>query len=305
MHITLEEARTLDAVVQFGSFSKAAQNLRKSHSAIIYSLKSLETQTGLRILDRTQYRTTLTPTGKRVWEQCKKLLSSEQDFTHLCRNLGSGWEPYLKIVVDGLIPFDSILQALEKLSQQKVPTKIMLYEEFLGGVENSFIENSADVMISVIPPEKTVLEPIKLCPISSYLVVNKEHFLAKTRKRLTISQLQEYPFLTVRGSDTRLNLTTSAFEESSAYHLNNFQSKKAAILKGLGFGWLPEYLIHKELAKKELKIVYWEKSSAHTYFPHIYCRGTKHLGKAGLSFLNALLSFQQVPNCEECALKTK
>ena len=63
MNITLEEARTLDAVVRFGSFAKAAQSLHKSHSAVIYSIKTLETQTGLNILDRSHYRTALTPVG--------------------------------------------------------------------------------------------------------------------------------------------------------------------------------------------------------------------------------------------------
>jgi DNA-binding transcriptional LysR family regulator len=301
MNITLEEARTLDAVVRFGSFTKAAQNLHKSHSAVIYSLRSLENQTGLKLLDRSKYRTSLTPIGKRVWEQCKKLLASEQDFAHLCRELGSGWEPYLKIVVDGLIPFESILHALEVLNQKQIPTKIQVFEEFLGGVEDTFLETDADMMISVIAPQKTTLEPIRLCPISSYLVAHKEHPLVKTRKKATSAQLQMYPFLTVRGSDGRLNLPTSAFEEASAFHLSNFQSKKAAILKGLGYGWLPEYMIHRELASKTLKPIRWQKSNVHTYFPHVYSHGTRGLGRAGAAFLNSFLSFQHVPRCEECS----
>lgn len=304
MNITLEEARTLDAVVRFGSFAKAAQGLRKSHSAVIYSLRALESQTGLKLLDRSKYRTSLTPVGRRVWEQCKKLLASEQDFTHLCRELGSGWEPYLTIVVDGLIPFESILRALEVLKRQQIPTKVKVFEEFLEGVEDRFLRTDANLMISVIPPQKTALEPVRLCPISSYLVAHADHPLAKSRKKATTAQLQAHSYLTVRGSDARLNLPTSVFEDASAYHLSNFQSKKAAILKGLGFGWLPEYMIDRELASKTLRPIRWEKSSVHTYFPHVYCHGVKGLGRAGTAFLDAFLSFQHVPRCEECSSVT-
>lgn len=290
MNVTLEEARTLDAIVRQGSFAKAALYLRKSHSAVMYSIKSLELQTGLVLLDRTQYRTSLTPVGKRVWEQCKKLLSSEFEFETLCKDLASGWEPYLKIVVDGLVPFEFTLRTFEALKKVKAPTKFKLYEEFLGGVENSFIENKADIMISVIPPESRSLESIRLNSIVSHLVVHKDHPIGQGRRVFSSSQLHEYSFLTVRGSDTRLNLPTVMFDESSAFHLNNFQSKKAAILKGLGFGWVPEYLIQNELANKTLKIVRWEKNSSHTYFPTLYCHSKKHLGRAGKAFLDAYLA---------------
>ncbi len=293
MKITLEEARTLDALARAGSFAKAAEALRKSHPAVIYSIRSMEEQTGLKLLDRSSYRTRLTRAGERVWKECRRLLTAEQELEKVCQDLGSGWEPDLKIVVDGLVPFDTILRALQSLRERKVPTQVRVYEEFLSGVEATFTQLKADLMISVLPPEKNSLETIRLRPIKSYLVASAKHPLGRHKGRVPLATLREHAFLTVRGSDVRLNLPTSLLEESSAYHLSNFQSKKSAILQGLGYGWLPEALVRQELDAGRLRIVRWENESVHEFVPHAHTRGSRRLGRAGRAFMDAYLTFER------------
>ena len=65
MSITLDQARTLDALAREGTLQLAAKRLRKGHPAVLYALKQLEQQTGLAILDR--YREVL-PSGAHVAE---------------------------------------------------------------------------------------------------------------------------------------------------------------------------------------------------------------------------------------------
>lgn len=292
MGVTFEQARTLDAVARHGSFAKAAPALGKRHSAILYTLKTLERDTGLRLLDRTQYRTGLTPAGKRVWEECKRILEVEREFNQLCDKLGAGWEPYLRIILEGVLPFEPVLRAIEALSKQKVPTRIQVFADHHRGVEESFAAHDADVMISILPPEKQALEPTRIDPVRSLLVAEKDHPLVQGTKTHTIEDLRSHLFITVRGSDSRLTLSTSALDPWSAFHLNDFASKKATILRGVGFGWMPEYLVSKELDSGRLKVVRWEKPSLHVFRPNLFHRGRRHLGRAGHLFVDEYLKTQ-------------
>jgi DNA-binding transcriptional LysR family regulator len=47
MHVTLDQARALDAFARTGTFQAAAKELHKVHTAVLYALKQLESQTGL------------------------------------------------------------------------------------------------------------------------------------------------------------------------------------------------------------------------------------------------------------------
>lgn len=289
MDITLEQARALDAVARLGGFARAAAELRKGHTGVIYLVKTLEQRLDLKLLDRTAYRTRLTPTGNLVWAECRKVLDAEQKLLKVCQEISSGWEPNLTLVFDGIVSIDGGLRALSRFEKQKVPTQVSLYTDFLSGVEQKFTETKADIMVSVLPPEHLKLSSVELPRIKALLVAKKDHPLVIGRKPLTERELQEYVLLTVRGSDERLKMSTHGLDRNSTVHLSDFHAKKTAILSGFGFGWLPEYLIKKELSRRELRVVKWEGASEHVHYPKLYHRGERFLGRAAKIFVEQIV----------------
>ena len=63
------------AVVEQGSFSKAAKKFYLSQSAISQQITKLENDLGFSLFDRRTYYPTLTEEGKRYYDLAKKLLS--------------------------------------------------------------------------------------------------------------------------------------------------------------------------------------------------------------------------------------
>ena len=112
MEVTLDQARALDALARHGTFAKAAAALRKQHTGVLYALRALEESTGLTLLDRTGYRTKLTPAGELVLAQCRRLLDAERDLATLCEVMRTGWEPRLGIVFDGVVPAEGLLRVV-------------------------------------------------------------------------------------------------------------------------------------------------------------------------------------------------
>ena len=289
MNITLEQARTLDAVVRHGSFAKAARALHKVHSAVVYGLKGLEDAVGMPVFDRTGYRTALTPLGRRVHAVCVRILAAEADLDLLCQTARAGYEPHLGIVFDGLLAVEPILRAVRAVTSASPLTRVSLSSEFLGEVEARAEREQAEVMLSVVPPEHPIGPAYALAPLVSLLVAHQRHPLARGRKKLTAAELEAHPFLTVRASDQRLAMSTSRLDKATEFKLSDFHAKKVALMAGMGYGWMPEYLVAKELAKKSLVVLrFGEGGGRHAFRPVLHCRQAAVGGRAIQALVEAL-----------------
>lgn len=269
MKISIEQAHALVAVARSGSFVKAAESLGKSHTALVYALKNMEQALNVSLLDRTGYRTSLTDLGKIICERCEDLIKVASDLEDLCTAAGDGWETRLGVVVDGIIPVEPLIGVLETLRRTNDKIRLTLSSDFLGGVEQRFSDERAVIMATVLPPLLPGLISFPLPVIPAHLVVHKSHPLA-AQKKLTESDLRKHTFLTVRGSDNRLQMPTSMLEKLSTFHLSDFHAKKSGLINGYGYGWMPEYLIGPELKKKTLVPLKWSGGVRHEFEPNLY-----------------------------------
>lgn len=285
--ITLEQARAFEALAQAGTFQAAARVLRKSHTSVLHAVRIIEEQVGITVLDRSGYRTRLTPAGERVLSGCRKLLAAERELAAHCEELKTGWEPRLGVVFDGVVPPAWVLAAAGALVRAGAPTRLDVRAEFLSGVEDAFDRSGAHLMVTVLPPPSASVRSFALAPLPASLVVHRDHPLAAVGNAPS-SELERHVLLTVRGSDPRLVLPTAALEPRSTIHLQDFATKRAALLEGLGYGWMPDASIGAELRGKRLLRVRWEGASRHRFEPRLVHRRDLPLGRAARLFADAL-----------------
>ena len=312
MHVTLEQARALDALATHGTLQAAALALHKVHTAVLYAIKGLEAQSGLTLLDRSGYRTRLTAEGQAVLELCRRLLSAERALVDACAQMQSGWEPSLRIVYDGIFPAVPMLQLVGTLRAEGAPTRVQVSADHLDGVEQRFLSEDAHVMISVLPTRLERMRSLPLPRLTARLVAHRKHPLARMSdarsprsprgprtSRTTAAtrtspamfgpeELERHVLLTVRGSDPRLQLSTANVDVHSRVRLSDFHAKKAAILAGIGCGWLPEWLIGDELRRGELVTLPFAGGDTHAFEPRLYYREDAPPGRAGKRLLEAL-----------------
>ena len=286
--VSLEQARVLDALVRSGSLQAAAKALGKGHSSVIYALRTLEDAVALKLLDRSNYRLRLTPAGEAVLAAARGLLEAERRLMDVVHELKSGWEPRLAIVVDGVCPTAALFETVGELARGASPPRIEVTTEFLGGVERAFDELEADLMIAVLPVASKAVVPTPLPEFEAHLVAHKRHPLA-LKGKLTLADLGESLLLTVKGSDPRLSLPTASLESQSRVVLHDFAAKKSAILTRVGFGWMPEHLIERELARGDLVRLDLVPRAIHRFAPKLYKRRGRRLGRAAQAVLSALV----------------
>jgi DNA-binding transcriptional LysR family regulator len=79
--------KTLVAAVDEGSFSRAAQTLNITQSAVSQRIKFLEEQFGCQLIDRSGNRLVMTPAGQLVLAKARDILSKERELLESLRGL--------------------------------------------------------------------------------------------------------------------------------------------------------------------------------------------------------------------------
>lgn len=74
MNYSLRQLRVFVTVAQARSFSRAGEMIGLSQSAVSHSVKELETQTGVKLLDRTTREVVLTEAGQQLATRLERLL---------------------------------------------------------------------------------------------------------------------------------------------------------------------------------------------------------------------------------------
>lgn len=291
MKLDLDSVKVLDTIVQKGSFSGAAKTLHRAQSAVSYQIRKLESNLDIAIFDRSQYRAELTEAGKVILAEGRRLLAQAENIEQLARQLGEEWEPSFEVVVDGILEISSIMSVIRTLIDEDVPTKISLTMEYLGGVQHRFEQNKADLMIVKEYQASTQLLSQALPEVECLLCVSQSHPLAHL-EQVDLNNLQQHIELSVHdSSDQELyEVEHMHFGGEKMFYLSDFQSKKQALLAGIGFGWMPHYLVEKTLKSGQLVEVSYQHGSRFSFTPHLVWRAENPLGKTGQKFIEKLLA---------------
>ncbi|MEH6626873.1 MAG: LysR family transcriptional regulator [Motiliproteus sp.] len=291
MKLDIESLRVLDAIVSEGSFSKAAERLCKAQSAISYQIKKLEQQLGFDLFDRSHYRATLTAKGQVLWTEGRRMLELAAHIETLANRYQEGWEPTLELVIDAALPIEPVFKALKTLVDQQIPTRTKVKVEALGGVQMRFEQDAADLMLVKDHVPRFNLKATPLPTISVVLVANKTHPLAR-QQNISLEQLHDHVELTIQDtSDASYNRPDPLqFGGDRVFYMNGFMTKKTGLLMGLGFGWMPYFMINHELKNGELKELDTLSASRISFTPKLVFDTQRPLGKAGAMITELILA---------------
>src|ERR1700737_4937525 len=270
MRVDLNAIQVLEVVIREGSMAAAAKKLHRVQSAVSYQLRKLERQLGLKLLDRNGYRVRLTAAGEAVLAEGKRVLAHAMSLETLARQLSEGWEARLTVIVDGILPLESALTALKMLAAERIPTRIQVKVEFLKGVQYRFERDDADLMLVKDYEPRPQLLSETLPKISCVLCVAATHPLSD-RPSVTLDQLQEHVELTVQDSSDQGD-DRHMFGGGRGFYLSDFSAKKRALLMGVGFGWMPTYLVEGELRAGELREVQYTGGPRYQFNPMLVHR---------------------------------
>src|SRR5688572_11733264 len=146
---SLDQLRIFLAVVEEGSFNRAAGKLGRAISVISYGIANLEAQLGVTLFDREgSRRPQLTDAGKALLSEVRTVADDVDLLLAKVRSLHQGLEAELALAVDVMVPSAVLAEVLRSFQQMFPTVTLRLHVEGLGGVAALVLENRATLGIA-------------------------------------------------------------------------------------------------------------------------------------------------------------
>ena len=250
LKITLDQWRALVAVVDEGSYAKAASALHRSQSSVTYLVQKLESQLGVKVFAPQGRKSIQTPTGQLLYRRALFLIDEAASVEKAARAISAGWEAEIGLAAEILFPQRLLLQCLDAFGQESPHTRIELIESVLAGTAEAIGDGRADLAIAgQIPPG---LSGELLVQLRAVLVAHPSHPLHALGRPLTPRDLRAHRQLVIRETDTK-RATRITLDTASRWTVSNMSTSLLAVASGMGFAWFPVEHIRDELAAGTLK----------------------------------------------------
>lgn len=201
---------TFIAVVDCGSFNKAAERLYISPTAVMKQMNNLEKHLKLTLIKRTQIGVTLTEVGEQIYKDAKFMVDYSQKSILSARAIETTSETTFCVGTSLLNPAKPFMDIWYKVNQNFPDYKLHLvpFEDNCNGIlsEIGKLGKKFDFLIGVCD-SRVWLSLCNFLPLGRYkkmVAVRREHPLA-TKDRLQISDLYGYTLMMVKKGDSGVN----------------------------------------------------------------------------------------------------
>lgn len=243
---SLEQWRVLQAIVEHGGFAQAATALNRSQSAVSYAVARLQEQLGVALLVPEGRRMKLTEAGEALLRDARPLLDAAFELERRARSLREGWEPEVRLAVDGLYPTALLLDALAEFAARCPATRVQLHEEILSGAEEALLRGEVDLaVVNRVPPG---FLGDQIAEAEFIAVAAPSHPLHRQNTPLHADDLAAFTQVVVRDSGARQPRDAGWLGTGRRWTVSNPETAIAMVRVGLTFAWLPHHRIREFLA---------------------------------------------------------
>jgi len=290
--ITLDQWRALLAVVDEGSYARAARALHKSQSSVTYAVQKLESLLGVKAFKILGRKATLTTTGELLYRRARYLLEEAAGLEQSAKKLSAGWEAEIRLAVETIFPTWLLIGCLARLGAESPHTRVELIETVLGGRDDALLQSQAELAIFVTVPQGFMGE--SLMRMRFILAAHPDHPLHKLGRKLSMRDLRAHRQLVVRESSPATQRWT----------VSNLATSIEAARSGHGFAFLPEERIREELKAGTLKALPLREGGERFAELYLIFADREHAGPATLR-LAEIIREAVASECKKSAVPAK
>src|SRR5216683_7473732 len=254
--LTLDQIHIFLAIVDAGSFSKAAKRLNRAQSAVTYGIQKLEAQLGIPLFDRTAYRPALTEAGRALLPRARRIAEETNAFRDTARSLASGLEAELTIVLDSMFPMPAVVEALRAFIAKFPTVPPRIYVQSLGAAAELVLDGTC--MIGLLPlffSDMALLKRFPLLTIDLLPVVAPDHPLEEFDEPIETHVLHKYVQLVLTDRSSLTAGRDYGVLSGRTWRLADLGAKQSMLLAGLGWGNMPAHLVEADIAQGRLKVI--------------------------------------------------
>lgn len=184
------------AVAGEGHFTKAAEKLFISQSALSQQIKSLEEELETQLLDRGWRAVRLTPAGEILARHARRVLVELEEAQVALDELASVHRGDLRVGVVQTVNAYLMPGVIAAFTGDYPGVDLHIEERAAGEIERGVLEGTLQLGISFVPAALEGVEEETLFREALVLIVSQEHAFAG-RASLAVSDLDKYPLLSL------------------------------------------------------------------------------------------------------------
>jgi len=275
------------AVAREGRFSRAAEKLFRTQSAVSQTIHKLEEELGEPLLDRSSRDGLLTDAGRVLQEYAERLLNLRSDAQEALVELRELHKGKLAIAANEFTAL-YLLPVLGEFRRLHPMIKIVVQRALGSHIPDDVLRHNSELGVLTYDPQ----EP-QLCSTVVYLdelifVVPPSHPLARAQQ-VSIKQLGAESFVAHIVSSPYREKVIQAFKRHKTplhmdIELPTLQAIKRFVAMGNGVALLPEISVENELARGELVRIAVRELRLHRKLRLVY-RKSASLSHAARAFL--------------------
>lgn len=271
----LTAMKVFDRVCLLGSLSAAARDLNMSTTAVSRTIKELEDDLGVRLINRTTRRLALTEAGREYGSRARTLLDEVQELQDATRGLHREARGAIRISCSNVLGHTRITRLVPKFLEENplITVEFNLTSRYVVGV----VEEGYDVAIRFEQQNDSALISRRLGEVRNYVCATPDYcerhgrpthpadlgghscVLSNFAKRIGT-----WPFTTPEGP--------FAAPVGGRISTNSVEAAYQMTLAGFGIGNLPSLLVDKAIREGQLEVLLEEfrpeSSPIYALYPH-------------------------------------
>lgn len=274
------QLKSFTTVVEYRSFSKAAEKLNSAQPTISTHIRTLEEELKTRLILRTTKSIEITPQGWEAYKYATKILDLRDHILESC----SANSRLIIRVGASTIPATYVLpEVLPRYTEHASDTYFVINQNNSRAVADGVLDGQFDVGLIGVPVEKEGLTCVPFCKNRMILITPvTEHFLKLQRKiYMPMEELLKEPIvLREQGSKKSANrfLDDMGIHEEDlnvVARVNDQEAVKNMVARGMGISLISEiaardFIRERRLLKFELPV--------QEYQQHLYLIYRKRFG---------------------------
>jgi DNA-binding transcriptional LysR family regulator len=253
--VDLSQLETLVAVAQEKGFSRAAERLHRTQSAVSQAVRRLEEEVGVLLFDRSSKGGTLTEAGTVLFGYAEQLLNVRREARAALQELENLQRGTVSIAVNEytvmhLLPF------IETCRARHPHLRVHVKRSFAREIPSEVLGREVEIGVITYRPSQPGLSVVQVASDELALLVAPRHPLSR-RTEVSIRELGAESFLAHNQRSPYRDRVVRMFERHRtplhvAIELPTLEAIKRLVERGLGVALIPRRAAEAELARGDV-----------------------------------------------------
>lgn len=250
----LEDMYIFLRVVETGSITKAAEQMNIAKSAVSKRLSLLEQKLGIKLINRTTRKSSITEAGQIYYQRSKLIVDEVDELNSQTASSKRALEGTLNIAVPLSFGLTHLAQALDLFLQQHTDLKLNIN---FSDQKIDIVEQGVDLAFRIGELDNSTLQARKIAPIKHVLCASPDYLKLHGEPKIP-SDLKQHKIIKYASSDPGgLKFLSKGGKEQIVHFEPHIIANNGDFLKSLaesshGITYLPTFIVWQSLATKSL-----------------------------------------------------